>query len=179
MTRPRMELRSTGLLVNTLTIIYIYIFPSHKPSYIYSHILYILYIIPYIYIYIYIPISQTIQIRWVRHAGHCWRSKEELSAMVLSWTPQLGCDSWPTSKDTKTSIHQFCPGTGCILGKAKDDWNRRWERIRKLCSQCNLMTIYIYIYICSPTHVGLSSLAREVMVATIVKQGSSNVLRSR
>ena len=33
------------------------------------------------------PISKTIQIRWTRHAGHCWRSKDELQSDVLSWTP--------------------------------------------------------------------------------------------
>ena len=24
------------------------------------------------------PITKTIQVRWARHAGHCWRSKDEL-----------------------------------------------------------------------------------------------------
>ena len=40
-----------------------------------------------------------------------------------------------------------------------------------------LFKIYIYIY--SPTPVRLSPLAREIMVATSVKQGSSNKLSSR
>ena len=29
------------------------------------------------------PISKMIQIRWTRHAGHCWRSKDELIGDVL------------------------------------------------------------------------------------------------
>ena len=29
------------------------------------------------------PIMETIQIRWTRHAGHCWRSKDELISDVL------------------------------------------------------------------------------------------------
>ena len=33
------------------------------------------------------PITKTIQVRWTRLAGHCWRSKEELISDVLLWTP--------------------------------------------------------------------------------------------
>ena len=32
------------------------------------------------------PISQTIQVRWTRCLGHCWRSKDELIIGVLLWT---------------------------------------------------------------------------------------------
>ena len=33
------------------------------------------------------PITKTIQVRQTRHAGHCWRSKDELISDVLRWTP--------------------------------------------------------------------------------------------
>ena len=33
------------------------------------------------------PITKTIQVRRARHAGHCWRSKDELVSDVLLWTP--------------------------------------------------------------------------------------------
>ena len=33
------------------------------------------------------PITKTIQARRSRHAGHCWRSKDELISDVLLWTP--------------------------------------------------------------------------------------------
>ena len=36
------------------------------------------------------PITTTIQIRRTRHAGHCWRSKDELIREVLQWTPAHG-----------------------------------------------------------------------------------------
>ena len=36
------------------------------------------------------PIKKTIQIRRTRHAGHCWRSKDELISDVLLWTPTYG-----------------------------------------------------------------------------------------
>ena len=30
-----------------------------------------------------------IQVRWIRHAGHCWRSGDELVSDVLLWTPHM------------------------------------------------------------------------------------------
>ena len=35
------------------------------------------------------PITKTIQARWTRHAGHCWRSKDEIVSDVLLWTPHM------------------------------------------------------------------------------------------
>ena len=32
------------------------------------------------------PITKTIQNRWTRHAGHCWRSRDELISDVHLWT---------------------------------------------------------------------------------------------
>ena len=36
------------------------------------------------------PITKTIQVRRTRHAGHCWRSKDELISDVLLRTPAYG-----------------------------------------------------------------------------------------
>ena len=36
------------------------------------------------------PITKTIQLRRTRHAGHCWRSRDELIRDVLLWTPTHG-----------------------------------------------------------------------------------------
>ena len=33
------------------------------------------------------PITKTIQVRQTRHAGHCWRRRDELISDVLLWTP--------------------------------------------------------------------------------------------
>ena len=35
------------------------------------------------------PIKKTIQVRRTRHAGHCWRSRDELIRDVLLWTPHM------------------------------------------------------------------------------------------
>ena len=48
------------------------------------------------------PITKTIQVRQTRHAGHCWRSKDELISDVLLWTPCI----WPIKSWTNSSnIH--------------------------------------------------------------------------
>ena len=36
------------------------------------------------------PITKTIQVRRTRHAGHCWRFRDELIRDVLLWTPTHG-----------------------------------------------------------------------------------------
>ena len=35
------------------------------------------------------PNTKTIQARRTRHAGHCWRSRDELISDVLLWTPLI------------------------------------------------------------------------------------------
>ena len=35
------------------------------------------------------PITKTIQVRWTRHAEHCWRSRDELISNVLLWPPHM------------------------------------------------------------------------------------------
>ena len=47
-------------------------------------------------LYGYFPsITKTIQIRQTRHAGHCWRSKDELITDILLWSCSNG--SWTNS----------------------------------------------------------------------------------
>ena len=36
------------------------------------------------------PITKTIKVRWTRHAGHCWRSRDKFISDVLLWTPPFG-----------------------------------------------------------------------------------------
>ena len=77
-------------------------------------------------------ISLTIQVRWTKHAGHCWRSKDQLMSGILLWTPTHRCVrvGWPA----KTCIHQYCVDTRHSLEDLlgwmdKDGW---WERVRPL-----------------------------------------------
>ena len=36
------------------------------------------------------PITKIIQVRQTKHAGHCWRSRDELISDVLLWTSPHG-----------------------------------------------------------------------------------------
>ena len=49
------------------------------------------------------PITKTIQVRRTRHAGHRWRSRDELISDVLLWTPTYG--QAKTGRPARTYIH--------------------------------------------------------------------------
>ena len=57
------------------------------------------------------PITKTIQARQTRHAGHCWRSKDELISDVLLWTPTYGRAK--AGGPARTYIQQLCEDTRC------------------------------------------------------------------
>ena len=75
------------------------------------------------------PITKTIQVRRTRHAGHCWRSRDELISDVLLWTPTYG------RAKAGTYILQLCDDTGCSPGDLPEVMNDRekWrERVRDI-----------------------------------------------
>ena len=79
------------------------------------------------------PITKTIQIRRTRHAGHCWRSRDELINDVLLWTPSHGRAK--AGRSARTYIQQLCEYTGCShedLPEAMDDSERYRERVRDI-----------------------------------------------
>ena len=80
-----------------------------------------------------IPITKTIQIRWTRHARHCWRSREELMSDVLLWTPSHGRAK--AGRPARTYIQQLFEYRGCRpedLPKAMKDRERWRERVRDI-----------------------------------------------
>ena len=77
------------------------------------------------------PIMKTIQARWTRHAGHCWRSKDELISDVFLWTPTYG---W-AGRPARTYIQQLCEDMGCgpeDLPEAMNDGEKWRERVRDI-----------------------------------------------
>ena len=79
------------------------------------------------------PITKTIQVRRTRHAGHCWRSKDELISDVLLWTPTHGREK--AGRPARTYIQQLCEDTGCNLEDLPEAMNDRekWqERVRDI-----------------------------------------------
>ena len=74
------------------------------------------------------PMTKTIQTRRTRHAGHCWRSKDELVSDVLLWTPAYGQSN--AGRLARTYIQQLCDDTGCNPEDLPEAMNDRetWER---------------------------------------------------
>ena len=58
-----------------------------------------------------IPFTKTIQIRQTRHAGHCWRSRNDLISNVPLWTPSHGRAK--AGQPARTYIQHLCEDTGC------------------------------------------------------------------
>ena len=93
----------------------------------------------------YLPSSQTFQVRWARHVGHCWRRKDKL---VLSSSIH-----GPTSdgQQAKTYIHQLFVDTGCRLEnlpkliREEDTW---WERIKGIHEELMRMMMMMMIMNC-------------------------------
>ena len=79
------------------------------------------------------PITKTIQVRWTRHAGHCWKSRDELISDVLLWTLAYGRTKagWPAW----TYIQQLCEDTGCSsedLSEVMSDREKWRESVRDI-----------------------------------------------
>ena len=79
------------------------------------------------------PIMKTIQARRTRHAGHCWRSKDEIVSDILLWTLAFGQSK--AGQPARTFIQQLCDDTGCNLEDLLEAMNDRetWrERVRDI-----------------------------------------------
>ena len=79
------------------------------------------------------PITKTIQVRRTRHAGHCWRSGDELISDVLLWTPTYV--QAKVGRPARIYIQQVCEDTGCSpedLPEAMNDRDKWWDRVRDI-----------------------------------------------
>ena len=95
------------------------------------------------------PITKTIKVRRTRHAGHCWRSRNEHISDVLLWTPSYGRAK--AGRPARTYIQQLWEETGSSpedLPEAmnhREEWRERFWDIRA--SGTTWLWWYIYIYI--------------------------------
>ena len=75
-------------------------------------------------------IRPPIQVRRTRHAGHSWRSRDELISEVLKWTPIYGLAK--ARRPARTYIQQLCEHTGCShedLLEAMNDREKWREKV--------------------------------------------------
>ena len=78
------------------------------------------------------PITKT-KVRRTRHAGHYWRSRDELISDVLLWTPTYGRAK--AGRPARTYIQQLCKDTECSpedLPEAMNDREKWRERVRDI-----------------------------------------------
>ena len=98
------------------------------------------------------PITKTIQVRRTRHAGHCWRSRDELIRDVLLWIPTHGRAK--AGRPARTYIQQLCEDTGFCPEDLPRAMNEEWrEKVRDIRATSAIwwyiyIYIYIYIYMC-------------------------------
>ena len=88
-------------------------------------------------------IMKTIQVRRTRHAGHCWRSRDELISDVLLWTPTYGRAKagWPA----RTYIQQDMECSPEDLPEAMNDKEKWRERIRDIRARCTAWWWWLFL----------------------------------
>ena len=92
------------------------------------------------------PITKTIQVRRTRHAGHCWRSRDELIRDVLLWIPTHGRAK--AGRPARTYIQQLCEDTGCCpedLPRAMNDREEWRERVRDIRATSTMMMMMMIL----------------------------------
>ena len=75
------------------------------------------------------PITKIIKVRRTRHAGRCWRSRDELISDVLLWTPSH--DRAKAGRPARTYMQQLCEDTGCRPEDLPEAMSDR-ERVRDI-----------------------------------------------
>ena len=105
------------------------------------------------------PITKTIQVRRTRHAGHCWRSRDELIRDVLLWIPTHGRAKAGRPARTYIQLERTtcedqlerttCEDTGCCpedLPRAmnyREEWRERVRDIRAASTMMMMMMMMI------------------------------------
>ena len=121
------------------------------------------------------PVTKTIQVRRTRHAGYCWRTKDELISDVLLWTPAYG--QAKAGRPARTYIQQLCEDTGCSpedLPGAMNDREKWRERVSYIRASGTTWW-YICIYICIYTKVSQKFCSTYVCIYFYVsKYGSKS-----
>ena len=70
------------------------------------------------------PITKTIQVRRTRHAGHCWRSRDE------KWCTLMDPHTWPCKgRTTSTNIHSTTMWGYGMLSRRPAWGDERWGKV--------------------------------------------------
>ena len=87
-------------------------------------------------------IKKTIQARRTRHAGDCWRSRDELISDVLLWTSAYGRAK--VGRPARTYMQQLFEDTGCSPEDPPEAMNDR-ERVAREGQRSDVRMMMMYI----------------------------------
>ena len=119
------------------------------------------------------PITKTIQARRTRHAGHCWRSKDELISDVLLWTPAYGRAK--AGRPARTYIQQLCEDTRCSpedLPEAMNDREKCREKARDIRATGTTWWWRVYLFQILFIHIRYS-IWKHIFLITFLNELSS------
>ena len=103
------------------------------------------------------PITKTILVRRTRHAGHCWRSRDELISDVLLWTPRPTYGRAKAGRPARTYIQQPCEDTRCSPEDLPEEMidREKWrERVRDI--RASGTTRWWWWYMCVTVMYGVA-----------------------
>ena len=103
------------------------------------------------------PITKTIQVRQNRHAGHCWRSRDELISDELLRTPIHGRAK--AGRSARIYIQQLCEDTGCCPENLPEAMND------------------IYLFVSFLTFNGISTFVGYLLPKPSIKKKKTAVLQ--
>ena len=82
------------------------------------------------------PITKTIKIRPTRHAGHCWRSRDEFISYVLLWILHMDMqrydDQLEPTHSSSLLIRDVNPESLPVIMNNRDRWQGRVKNIRDM-----------------------------------------------
>ena len=71
-------------------------------------------------------ISKTIHSQ-AKHAGYCWKSKDELISDILRWNPSHGRAR--LGRPARIYLQKLCTDAGCSMEDDRDEWQNRVKEI--------------------------------------------------
>ena len=125
------------------------------------------------------PIMKIIKVRQARHAGHCWRSKDELISDILLWTPTHR--QAKAGRPTRTYIQQLCADIGYSpedLLEAMDDREGWQERLRDIhVDSATWWWWFFFIQTTSQTIKNLTNISKQTNNETTSHAGIYSIPR--
>ena len=111
------------------------------------------------------PITRTIKIRRTRHAGRCWRSKDEFISYIILWSPLH--ERTEAGRPSRTDIQQFSSALKTCREQWTIDTGSEWKSGSTVLVAWHVY-IYIYIYIYLYIYIYIYILKSDSCIQSII-----------